>query len=383
LDSPFSINRASGAVTYSQPVNSPLGFTVGLGTAVHGDSIEVGRPGQNAGAYLDFHSSVNNNDYDARIIATGGAAAVGGATLAVVAAAFNVSGNGYFGGILSSGPMYMNGAAFNWYTGVQANYFSLSDSAGNGGQYRDINFRGVDSANTVAVNMNAFNVYANSANFSNTITAGGTISGGNLTTPNTVQGGYVTSTGTVNGLTVQGTYLYSSGNVAGAGTIDGAQGTVGRQGAGGAAGQAICLFWDGAHLANYVGGTFVGYTQYISDYRFKRNVAPLLSVWDRVKALNPVKYNLKDFSPEGFKSTLEGDDGPLVVGDTKERWGFLAHELQAVLIEDAASGLKDIPNHIQTPNPWTVIAALTKTLQEAMARIEEQDARIRILEARA
>jgi hypothetical protein len=54
-----------------------------------------------------------------------------------------------------------------------------------------------------------------------------------------------------------------------------------------------------------------------------------------------------------------------------------------VLIEDAASGLKDIPNHIQTPNPWTVIAALTKTLQEAMARIEEQDARIRILEARA
>jgi hypothetical protein len=71
---------------------------------------------------------------------------------------------------------------------------------------------------------------------------------------------------------------------------------------------------------------------------------------------------------------------PLVIGDEKERWGFLAHELQAVLIEDAASGVKDIPNHIQTPNPWTVIAALTKTLQEAMARIEDQDARIKILE---
>jgi hypothetical protein len=44
------------------------------------------------------------------------------------------------------------------------------------------------------------------------------------------------------------------------------------------------------------------------------------------------------------------------------------------LIADAATGVKDDENRIQSPNPWTVIAVLTKALQEAMARIEALEA---------
>ena len=63
------------------------------------------------------------------------------------------------------------------------------------------------------------------------------------------------------------------------------------------------------------------------------------------------------------------------MADGVERWGFLAHELQDALIMDAATGYKDTTEEIQSPNPWTVIAALTKALQEAMARIEALEAR--------
>jgi hypothetical protein len=60
--------------------------------------------------------------------------------------------------------------------------------------------------------------------------------------------------------------------------------------------------------------------------------------------------------------------------DDIERWGFVAHELQATLVPSASTGVKDSPDTIQSPNPWTVIAALTRALQEAMSRIEALEA---------
>jgi len=60
----------------------------------------------------------------------------------------------------------------------------------------------------------------------------------------------------------------------------------------------------------------------------------------------------------------------LFEADDIERWGFLAHELQETLVPSAASCEKDAEDAIQSPNPWTVIAALTSALQEAMSRIE-------------
>jgi hypothetical protein len=64
----------------------------------------------------------------------------------------------------------------------------------------------------------------------------------------------------------------------------------------------------------------------------------------------------------------------MFVDDANERWGFLAHELQETTIATAATGVKDSPDTIQSPNPFTLIAALTKALQEAMTRIEQLEA---------
>jgi hypothetical protein len=116
----------------------------------------------------------------------------------------------------------------------------------------------------------------------------------------------------------------------------------------------------------YITGSLVGPVSVsISDYRIKKKVAPLDSMWDRVKALKPIAYMHKQ--PDNMAPNA------LIVDDGVERWGFAAHELQKTLTKSAASGAKD-GEHLQSPEPWTVIAALTKSLQEAMGRIEALEA---------
>jgi hypothetical protein len=140
----------------------------------------------------------------------------------------------------------------------------------------------------------------------------------------------------------------------------------------------------------WIDTTNLGTIAYTSDYRIKKDVADLPSKWDTVKALRPISYTLQDFNPpseikrrveEAAKNATRGGEakpasGPFIVGDDIERWGFIAHELQETLIGDAATGVKDSPDTIQSPNPFTVIAALTKALQEAMTRIEALEASI-------
>jgi hypothetical protein len=96
-----------------------------------------------------------------------------------------------------------------------------------------------------------------------------------------------------------------------------------------------------------------------SDHRLKKDVAPLTTMWNTVKALRPISYTTRPFS------IIEGNENP--------RWGFIAHELQATLLPTAAYGVKDgvILQSIDTP---TIISALTKALQEAMDRIETLEA---------
>ena len=103
--------------------------------------------------------------------------------------------------------------------------------------------------------------------------------------------------------------------------------------------------------------TGLGFISVTSDYRVKKDIIDLASTWDAVKTLRPITYTQAAY-------------GELFQADDIERWGFIAHELQDTLIHSAATANKDDPDHIQSPNPWPVIAALTKALQEAMARIE-------------
>jgi hypothetical protein len=93
-------------------------------------------------------------------------------------------------------------------------------------------------------------------------------------------------------------------------------------------------------------------------------------MWDTVKALKPIKYTHQDFTPQIEIENGRAAQGPFFVGDDVERWGFIAHELQETLVPSAASAEKDAPNAIQSPNPFTLLAAVTKALQEALTRIE-------------
>jgi Chaperone of endosialidase len=139
--------------------------------------------------------------------------------------------------------------------------------------------------------------------------------------------------------------------------------------AGAVRGNNFNIDYTGSVAQLWIDTTNFGTFAFTSDYRHKRDIEPLPSMWERIKALKPISYKHKDYTPEG---SIE----PLIVGDDKERWGFVAHELQETLIEDAAHGHKDEENVIQSPNPWTVIATLTKALQEAMTRIEALEAKL-------
>jgi hypothetical protein len=112
----------------------------------------------------------------------------------------------------------------------------------------------------------------------------------------------------------------------------------------------------------FIDNTDLGQFAFTSDYRIKKDVTDLPSMWDKVKSLHPISYTQKEYAP-------------LFKDNDVEQWGFIAHELQETLTESAASARKDAPNVIQSPNPWTVIASLTKALQEAMQRIETLEAR--------
>jgi Chaperone of endosialidase len=126
----------------------------------------------------------------------------------------------------------------------------------------------------------------------------------------------------------------------------------------------------------WIDSSDLGGFMFTSDYRIKTDVADLPSMWERAKALRPVSYKHKNFNPEWHTRGRTPMPPPLVVGDEVERWGFVAHELQETLIQDAASGVKDQQNLLQSPNPWTVLATLTRALQEAMTRIETLETRM-------
>lgn len=163
----------------------------------------------------------------------------------------------------------------------------------------------------------------------------------------------------------------------------------GKQGVGGGAwGSVHNFFWNTSSLQAWVDTSNVGTVSLTSDYRIKKDVVDLPGMWDTVKALRPIKYTQAEYSPpshveyhaERKANRKEGEDEindePLFRADDIERWGFIAHELQETMIPSAASGYKDSPDTIQSPNSFALIAALTKALQEAMQRIEALEARV-------
>lgn len=171
---------------------------------------------------------------------------------------------------------------------------------------------------------------------------------------------------------------------------------------GGYGGNCFNLFWTSV-MTLFVDNVSLGTIMTTSDYRTKKDVIELPGMWETVKKLRPIKYTQADFSPPAHldhvasmealnaeterknKSLKEGEiptepvlvpESPMFKADDIERWGFIAHELQETLTPTASSGSKDSPNEIQSPQWPPVVAALTKALQEAMARIEALEARL-------
>jgi hypothetical protein len=160
----------------------------------------------------------------------------------------------------------------------------------------------------------------------------------------------------------------SAGNITVSGAVFGGTGYMPRTGVGGSYGSNPYNFWwTGAQLQAYVDSTNFGNILNTCDYRIKKDVVPLESKWDAVKALTPISYTHAEF-------ITEGSETPLYAADDIQRWGFIAHEVQETLLPTAADGEKDAPNQIQNLNLVAVVAALTKALQEAMARIEALEA---------
>jgi hypothetical protein len=121
--------------------------------------------------------------------------------------------------------------------------------------------------------------------------------------------------------------------------------------------------WNGANAVAY---------NTSSDYRLKKDIAPMIGALDKVALLKPVTYKWK----------LDDSDGQ----------GFIAHEL-AEVCPDAVSGKKDAmetykdedgneqtrikPQGIDTS---FLVATLTAAIQELNAKVEAQAVRIAELE---
>ena len=167
----------------------------------------------------------------------------------------------------------------------------------------------------------------------------------------------------------QGGNVVAYGTVTTAGTLV-ANGYMTRAGTGAANGSYVFNhFWTGSAYQLWIGSVNAGTITVTSDYRAKKDVEALPSMWGAVKALKPISFTYQDYTP-AIELERDADALPLIVGSDEEHWGFIAHELQETLIPSAASGVKDQADCIQSPNVWTVIATLTRALQEAITRIE-------------
>lgn len=335
------------------PLYAPS-FNVPNGTTIYPERIELGTPFTAQIAYIDFHSSGTNNDYDVRIQSTGGSGAPGSGNYAVSAALASFTGSMDVAGAITS----------HGYDGLRITV--------PGGNYARV------YSTVSGVRSWAYGTLAN-----------GTFGISDESVP----------VGRM-GIDLGGTFTFANNSLQSVGTVW-AMGYTGRSGHAGAfVGVYNNMAYSGGNMLLYADNIYMGFIYTLgSDYRIKKDVQALPSMWDKVKALNPIKFTQAEFTPPAHETYYQeevakaakqkasgvriGDGGeaavhipihPFVPADDVERWGFMAHELQETLVPSAASTNKDAPDAIQSVNPMVVVAALTKALQEAMVRIEALEA---------
>jgi hypothetical protein len=108
-----------------------------------------------------------------------------------------------------------------------------------------------------------------------------------------------------------------------------------------------------------------------SDYRLKKNIIPMTGSIDRLKKLKPSNFNFID---------QDVSRGATITVD-----GFIAHEVSDI-IPEAITGEKDGVDYkgdpeYQSIDQSKIVPLLTSALQEAIAKIESLEARLKVLES--
>tara|TARA_R110002094_G_scaffold1772_1_gene7542 strand:- start:1329 stop:1736 length:408 start_codon:yes stop_codon:yes gene_type:complete len=108
-----------------------------------------------------------------------------------------------------------------------------------------------------------------------------------------------------------------------------------------------------------------------SDYRLKENIIPMTGSIDRLKKLKPSNFNFID---------QDVSRGATITVD-----GFIAHEVSDI-IPEAITGEKDGVDYkgdpeYQSIDQSKIVPLLTSALQEAVAKIESLEARLKVLES--
>jgi hypothetical protein len=421
----FSLDRNSGdmhannsmSVTGTSAFGSSVTVSAGLLDNQSG-ILKIGKMGTPVGALIDFRSS-GAADFDVRLQSAGGTATNGAGNLSINAAqtAFNGTAHFTMAGGQPAGAYYDSvGGASRFFAGCDsaADVWRIySVGAGNaftmgyGGAITMSGALTVQGTISTPQGSAAHIICGSSDGLECAVAAGG-----NARFKSTVGGVRTWALGCVS----SGEFYFSDetapavrlivntagvfnfqGNTVNTGNLNGTAVTASygyqtRQGisVGGFGAPFFNLFYSGGQTLIYMDNVLAGVVAAASDYRIKKDVIDLPGMWDTAKALRPIKYTHQQFSPPSHVKHVadqikaakeeaaanpdatprEVSTAPFIEADDIERWGFVAHELQELLIPSAASGVKDDPGAIQSPNPWTVIAVLTKALQEAMARIE-------------
>ena len=103
------------------------------------------------------------------------------------------------------------------------------------------------------------------------------------------------------------------------------------------------FWWNPPNLECWIDNTWLGAVTFASDYRIKKDVLDLPSMWETVKALRPISYTQAEYTPLAEETRSAEIGKPFIAADDIERWGFVAHELQETLVPSAAIGHEGRP----------------------------------------
>jgi len=116
-----------------------------------------------------------------------------------------------------------------------------------------------------------------------------------------------------------------------------------------------------------------------SDYRLKENVVPMTGSIDRLKALNPSRFNFiadADTTVDGFLAHEAQEVVPEAITGTKDAMMTEEYEVTPAVMDgetivtEAVMGTREVPDY-QGIDQSKLVPLLVASLQEAIARIEQ------------